>query len=85
MSCTRTSTHKHTHTHTHTHANTNAHTRATQLCIAAGVLEEVVFQHTQQDGGQEAGEKQHSHAGVDDGEPVDLCRRVMQGEDSANR
>ena len=85
MSCTRTSTHKHTHTHTLTHANTNAHTRATQLCIAAGVLEEVVFQHTQQDGGQEAGEKQHSHAGVDDGEPVDLCRRVMQGEDSANR
>jgi hypothetical protein len=40
--------------------------------VVAGVLQEVVLQHPQQDGGQEAGEQQDGDAGVDDGEPVDL-------------
>lgn len=42
------------------------------VLVVARVLDKVVLEHAQQDGGQEAGEQQHGDAGVDDGEPVDL-------------
>lgn len=42
------------------------------LTVIARILDEVCLQHAHQDGGQEAGQQQHGHARVDDGEPVDL-------------
>ncbi len=36
------------------------------------VLDEVILQHTHEDGGQEAGQQKHRDARVDDGEPVNL-------------
>ena len=40
--------------------------------VVARVLDKVVLEDPHQDGGEEAGKQQHRHAGVDDGEPVDL-------------
>ena len=37
-------------------------------------LDEVIFEHAHQNGGQEARQQQHRDTGVDDGEPVDLHR-----------
>ncbi len=43
------------------------------VCVALPcIFEEVILQHPKQDGGQEARQQQHSHAAVDDGEPMDL-------------
>ena len=47
--------------------------------VVAGELDEVVLQHPHEDGGEEASEKQHRHARVDDAEPVDLRCREAQG------
>jgi len=40
--------------------------------VLARVLDEVVLQHAHQDGGKESCEKEHRHAAVDDGEPVNF-------------
>ena len=47
--------------------------------IIAREFDEVILEHPHEDGGQEAGEKQHRHAGVDDAEPVDLHSRPRAG------
>ncbi len=40
--------------------------------IVTRVLDEVVLEHTHEDGGQEARQQQHRHTAVDYGEPMDL-------------
>lgn len=40
--------------------------------IVTCILQEIILEHPHEDGGQEAGEKQHRDARVDDAEPVDL-------------
>ena len=51
----------------------------TALTLVARVLDEVGLEHAHEDGGQEAGQQQHGHARVDDGEPVDLRNRKGVG------
>ncbi len=40
--------------------------------IVARVLDEIIFEHAHEDGGQETSEQHHRHAAVDDGEPMNL-------------
>ena len=40
--------------------------------IVARVLDEVIFEHAHEDGGQEPSQQHDRHAAVDDREPVDL-------------